>query len=109
MRGTRLCCGCREAETATPQLRNKKETRSLPLPLSKERGVKGLGYGVYISCKQKAYIPLFIQVNTKLRSILFGIYNNEAVRYRLRQNDEKQLKEFIILHVAKEIKTLKTT
>lgn len=84
MRGTRLCCGCREAETATPQLRNKKETRSLPLPLSKERGVKGLGYGVYISCKQKAYIPLFIQVNTKLRSILFGIYNNEAVRYRLR-------------------------
>lgn len=66
--------------------------------------MKGLGYGVYISCKQKAYIPLFIQVNTKLRSILFGIYNNEAVRYRLRQNDEKQLKEFIVLHVAKEIK-----
>ena len=100
MRGTRLCCGCRETETATPQLRNKKEARPLPLPLSKERGVKGLGYGVYISCKQKAYIPLFIQVNTKLRSILFGIYNNEAVRYRLRQNDEKQLKEFIVLHVA---------
>lgn len=71
--------------------------------------MKGLGYGVYISCKQKAYIPLFIQVNTKLRSILFGIYNNEAVRYRLRQNDERQLKEFIVLHVVKEIKTLKTT
>ena len=71
--------------------------------------MKGLGYGVYISCKQKAYIPLFIQVNTKLRSILFGIYNNEAVRYRLRQNDERQLKEFIVLHVTKEIKTLKTT
>ena len=88
---------------------NKKEARPLPLPLSKERGVKGLGYEVYISCKQKAYIPLFIQVNTKLRSILFGIYNNEAVRYRLRQNDERQLKEFIVLHVEKEIKTLKTT
>ena len=71
--------------------------------------MKGLGYGVYISCKQKAYIPLFIQVNTKLRSILFGIYNNEAVRYRLRQNNERQLKEFIVLHVVKEIKTLKTT
>ena len=71
--------------------------------------MKGLGYGVYISCKQKAYIPLFIQVNTKLRSILFGIYNNEAVRYRLRQNDERQLKEFIVLHVAKKTKTLKTT
>ena len=109
MRGTRLCCGCREAETATPQLMNKKEARPLPLPLSKERGVKGLGYEVYISCKQKAYIPLFIQVNTKLRSILFGIYNNEAVRYRLRQNDERQLKEFIVLHVAKKTKTLKTT
>jgi len=54
-------------------------------------------------------ICFFIQVNTKLRSILFGIYNNEAVRYRLRQNDERQLKEFIVLHVAKEIKTLKTT
>jgi len=26
---------------------NKKETRPLPLPLSKERGVKGLGNGVY--------------------------------------------------------------
>ena len=80
-----------------------------PCPSPRKGGVKGLGYGVYISCKQKAYIPLFIQVNTKLRSILFGIYNNEAVRYRLRQNDEKQLKEFIVLHVAKEIKTLKTT
>ena len=71
--------------------------------------MKGLGYGVYISCKQKAYIPLFIQVNTKLRSILFGIYNDEAVRYRLRQDNERQLKEFIVLHVEKEIKTLKTT
>lgn len=71
--------------------------------------MKGLGYGVYISCKQKAYIPLFIQVNTKLCSILFGIYNNEAVRYRLRQDNERQLKEFIVLHVEKEIKTLKTT
>lgn len=71
--------------------------------------MKGLGYGVYIRCKEKAYIPLFIQVNTKLRSILFGIYNNEAVRYRLRQDNERQLKEFIVLHVEKEIKTLKTT
>lgn len=71
--------------------------------------MKGLGNGVYISCKQKAYIPLFIQVNTKLCSILFGIYNDEAVRYRMRQDNERQLKEFILLHVAKEIKTLKTT